>query len=127
MSRFLLLAFSGVFFFVQPVLAQTASHPVPPAVAANFIKKPNTIVLDVRTPDEFAAGHLKGAQNIDFRAAGFNDRISKLDKSKTYILYCASGNRSGQTTVLMEETGFKKVINAGAFEELKQAGLKTEK
>jgi phage shock protein E len=127
MSRFLLLACFGMLSFAQPVVAQTASKAVPPAVAANFIKQPNTVVLDVRTPAEFATGHLKGAQNIDFRASGFEDKISKLDKSKTYVLYCASGNRSGQTTVLMEETGFKQIINAGAFEELQKAGLKTKK
>jgi len=127
MSRFLLLACFGMLFFAQPAAAQTASKPVPPAVAANLLKKPNTVVLDVRTPAEFATGHLKGAQNIDFRAPGFEDKISKLDKSKTYILYCASGNRSGQTTVLMEETGFKQIINAGAFEDLQKAGLKTAK
>ena len=97
-----------------------------PAVAANYLKKSNTVLLDVRTPAEFAAGHLKGARNIDFRAAGFSFEIAKLDKDKTYLLYCASGNRSGQTTVLMEETGFKKVINIGAFEDLKAGGIKAE-
>jgi phage shock protein E len=127
MPRIVLLALASALFLTQPALAQTASKPVPPAVAANYLKKPNTVLLDVRTPAEFAAGHLKGARNIDFKAAGFSFEIAKLDKDKTYLLYCASGNRSGQTTILMEETGFKKVINVGAFEELQKAGLKTKK
>ena len=126
MPRILLLALAGALFLTQPTVAQTASKPVPPAVAANYLKKSNTVLLDVRTPAEFAAGHLKGARNIDFRAAGFSFEIAKLDKDKTYLLYCASGNRSGQTTVLMEETGFKKVINIGAFEDLKAGGIKAE-
>lgn len=109
-----------------PACAQTASQPVPPAVAAEFLKKPGVVLLDVRTPAEFAAGHLQGARNLDFRSAGFRQQIDQLDKRKTYVLYCASGNRSGQTTVLMEETGFKRVVNAGGFEQLKAAGLKTE-
>lgn len=122
MYRFLLPVLFTAFCLSQPAHAQTASHPVPPAVAANMLKKPNVVLLDVRTPAEFATGHLKGAQNIDFRAPGFSDKVSKLDKSKTYVLYCASGNRSGQTTVIMEEYGFRNVINAGGFNDLKAAG-----
>ncbi|MBC8083983.1 MAG: rhodanese-like domain-containing protein [Hymenobacter sp.] len=127
MPRFLLLALLGVFCLARPVLAQTATQPEPPTVTASLQKKRRIVLLDVRTPAEFATGHLKGARNLDFRAPGFGDQVSRLDKSQTYVLYCASGNRSGQTTVLMEETGFKKIINAGAFKDLEAAGLATEK
>lgn len=126
MTRFLLLASIAALLSCQPAEAQTAAKPVSPAVAAKLIRKPNVVVLDVRTPEEFATGHLTGARNLDFRAPGFSEQVRQLDKSKTYVLYCASGNRSGQSTLLMEELGFRKIVNAGAFRDLKEAGLKTE-
>lgn len=127
MPRFLLVALLGLLLSASAAHAQLADRPVPPSVAAELLKKPNTVVLDVRTPEEFAAGHLKGAMNIDFRAAGFNQKVDQLDKSKNYLVYCASGNRSTQATIQMEETGFKHVVNIGGFEALKAGGLKTKK
>jgi len=58
------------------------------------MKAPGTIVLDVRTPAEFATGHLPGARNIDIGAPGFATEIAKLDKNATYAVYCRSGKRS---------------------------------
>src|SRR5690606_16831707 len=55
------------------------------------------VVLDVRTPEEFAAGHLKNAVLINKYNAGFEARIKELDREKPYLVYCASGGRSGQT------------------------------
>jgi rhodanese-related sulfurtransferase len=67
---------------------------------------PGTVVLDVRTPEEFATGHLAGARNVDFRAADFTTRIAALDRATTYAVYCHSGNRSGQALQAMTGTGF---------------------
>ncbi len=66
-------------------------------------------IIDVRTPEEFAEGHLDGAQMIDFYEGDFITRISELDRSQPYLVYCRSGNRSGQTRELMEELGFTDV------------------
>ena len=52
------------------------------------------VILDVRTPREFQAGHLPGAVNLDFNASDFETRAALLDKSKTYVVHCASGGRS---------------------------------
>ncbi|WP_229728761.1 rhodanese-like domain-containing protein [Hymenobacter glacieicola] len=87
------------------------------------LTQPGTVLLDVRTPAEFAAGHLSGAQNLDFRAPEFAQRMALLDPKKRYVLYCASGNRSGKAAVLMQEKGFLKVVNAGGFQALKEGGL----
>jgi phage shock protein E len=132
MPRFLLIVFAALCLH-QSTSAQTTSAPavtkaptVPLAVALKTLRQPDVVLLDVRTPEEFAAGHLARAQNLDFRAPGFREKVAKLDKAKTYVLHCASGNRSGQANVLMEEAGFGKVMNAGAFQDLKAAGLKTE-
>lgn len=69
------------------------------------------MVLDVRTPGEFVAGHIQGAMNIDVEASTFNTEIAKLDKSKTYAVYCHSGNRSGVATATMAKAGFKHLFN----------------
>lgn len=68
-------------------------------------------LLDVRTPEEFKAGHIKGALNIDFYAETFEDEIDKLDKEKKYLVYCRSGNRSRKTMLMMRELGFDEVHN----------------
>ncbi|GAP61667.1 MAG: rhodanese-like domain-containing protein [Ardenticatenia bacterium] len=70
---------------------------------------PNFVILDVRTPEEFAGGHLEGAINIDFYAPDFEQQLAQLDKSKTYFVYCRSGNRSGQTIPIMKKLGFQQV------------------
>jgi phage shock protein E len=113
---------------VRPIgtIARPSVPVAPTAEIKQALAQPSTVLLDVRTPEEFATGHLQGAQNIDFRAPSFREKVAQLDKAKTYVLYCASGNRSGQSSVLMQETGFRKIINAGAFKDLKAAGLKTE-
>jgi len=68
-------------------------------------------LLDVRTPAEFAAGHIAGAINIDFESGEFKQDIQALDKTKTYAVYCRSGNRSGQATSIMAKDGFGSVFN----------------
>lgn len=68
---------------------------------------PNAVLLDVRTPGEFKSGNLPKALNIDIMSAGFSTQIEKLDKSKTYFVYCRSGNRSGQACRIMQQAGFE--------------------
>jgi len=66
-------------------------------------------VLDVRTPEEYAEGHIDGATLIDFYEPDFANRIAELDRSAAYVVYCRSGNRSGQAVALMAEQGFTAV------------------
>jgi len=72
---------------------------------------PNAVILDVRTPEEVGDGYIDGAINIDVRAADFETRIQALDKSSTYLVYCASGGRSRKAADLMKEHKFVKVYN----------------
>jgi len=69
------------------------------------------VVLDVRTPGEFSQGHIQGAINIDVEASTFDSEIAKLDKTKTYAVYCHSGNRSGVATQAMAKDGFTHLFN----------------
>ena len=85
--------------------------------------RPDAALLDVRTPDEFATGHLVGAENVDLHAPDFLDRVGGLDPARTYYLYCRSGQRSGRAADLMRAAGFADVHNVGGFEELAGAGF----
>lgn len=76
-----------------------------------------TAVIDVRTPAEFAEGHLDGAINIDWQGATFADDIAQFDTAGTYVIYCRSGNRSGQAISAMTEMGFTDLTNAGSVDE----------
>jgi rhodanese-related sulfurtransferase len=85
------------------------------------------VVLDVRTPEEFAAGHLAGAVNLDFYAAGFAADLAGLDRETPYLLYCRSGNRSAETREMMRDLGFLAVHEiAGGISSWVEAGLPVE-
>ena len=71
----------------------------------------SVVVLDVRTPGEFSQGHIQGAVNLDVEAPTFDSEIAKLDKSKTYAVYCRSGNRSGVATQAMAKADFTHLFN----------------
>lgn len=122
----LIAGFPLVTFAQNAPQAPTSVTKVDAATTNKLLGQSGVVLLDVRTPAEFAAGHVQGAQNLDFRAPDFAQRLTELDPTKTYVLYCASGNRSGQASQLMQEQGFPKVVDAGAFKTLKEGGLKTE-
>lgn len=71
----------------------------------------NEVVIDLRTPDELKQGKIAGAIVIDYFGPDFESAISRLDKNKTYLLYCAGGGRSAETAELMQNAGFKTVYN----------------
>jgi len=68
---------------------------------------PDFVILDVRTPEEFATGHLAGAINLDYEADTFAQEIGKLDNKKVYLLYCKAGSRSSAADMMMKDLGFK--------------------
>ena len=72
-------------------------------------------VIDVRTPAEFAEGHLEGAVNINIEDPTFADQVSTLAKDGTYVVYCRSGNRSAQAIDAMTSMGFTDLTNAGGY------------
>ena len=68
-------------------------------------------LIDVRTSEEFAKGHLVGAKNIDWLEDGFMEKANKLDKTKPVLLYCAAGGRSEEALTAMQEAGFKLAVD----------------
>ncbi len=91
--------------------------PNAPTIAVETV----TAVIDVRTPAEFAEGHLDGAVNIDLQSAEFPSTIAQLDPAGSYVLYCKSGNRAGQALTLMENLGFTTVANLGSVASASEA------
>jgi rhodanese-related sulfurtransferase len=82
-----------------------------------------TVVVDVRTPGEYAAGHVDGAVNIDVESADFGTQISTLPKDTTYAVYCRSGRRSALATDQMAGAGFTSLVNLqGGLADLQAAG-----
>jgi phage shock protein E len=88
-------------------------------------RKPATIILDVRTDQEFTGGHLENAINLDYNTPDFQTQLQSLDRAKSYLVYCAVGGRSSKAAQLMQEMGFLQVYNVtgGGFPELQSAGL----
>ena len=101
---------------------------VSPDDAHALVESGDVEVLDVRTPEEYAEGHLEGATNIDFYASDFADQIAELDRDQEYVVYCRSGNRSSQATALMAEQGFAAVNDVdGGIVAWEAAGLPVER
>ena len=81
----------------------------------------DTIILDVRTPQEFAEGHLEGAQLLDVTSGELAAALPNLDPDAEYVIYCRSGNRSAQAASIMRDHGFEHVIDAGALSDASTA------
>ncbi|HEX3035730.1 MAG TPA: rhodanese-like domain-containing protein [Thermodesulfobacteriota bacterium] len=89
---------------------------------------PDLVILDVRTPEEFAEGHIENALNLNYYSETFREDLNKLDKDKTYITHCRSGSRSGKTIDMMKELGFKEAYNmTGGFVGWEEKGFPTTK
>jgi len=76
-----------------------------------LMENKDAVVLDVRTPAEKSDGIIPGYKLINIMDPSFEEEVSKLDKDKTYLVYCRSGNRSGQACGIMADMGFKNLYN----------------
>ncbi len=95
-------------------LAACTGAPAPEAMPDGSA---DATILDVRTPEEYSAGHLQGAMLLDFTGGAVAEAIPNLDPDAEYLVYCRSGNRSGQAIALMERAGFANVTNLGSLEQ----------
>jgi protein disulfide-isomerase len=86
------------------------------------------VILDVRTPEEFQAGHIPGAVNLDVTASDFEAKAALLDRSKTYLVHCASGVRSARACDKLSHLDFPNLYNLPAgFRAWAKAGKPVEK
>ena len=92
-------------------------------VAAKLVSEGKVVALDVRTPEEFAEGHIAGATNINFMAKDFTNQVARLDRDKTYLVYCAVGGRSKRCLPQLKQLGFKHIYHFdGGFTAWEEAG-----
>jgi rhodanese-related sulfurtransferase len=103
-----------------------------PAEARETITKratdPDFILLDVRTRKEFDAERIAGAVVVDYRSPSFRDEMAKLDRSKSYLVYCRTGNRTNGAVKVMRELGFPNVyVFSGGITKWKEAGFPTSR
>ena len=80
------------------------------------LKDATPTIIDVRSPEEFAAGHLEGAINLDYEGGTLEAELGSLDQDADYIVYCQSGRRSALATTLMTEAGFTEVADLGGID-----------
>jgi rhodanese-related sulfurtransferase len=104
----------------------SAVRVVEPDEALDLIGGSGTTVIDVRTPEEYAAGHVTGARNIDVSADTFDDRVAELPRDGSYVVYCRTGSRSAEAAARMADLGFTGIADAGAFDDLVEAGASAE-
>ena len=131
----LVLLALGLVLVARCIQAETEAQPqiiedITPEEALALIENnrgnPDFVILDVRTPEEFADGYIEGAINLDYHAENFSDELNKLDKNKTYLVYCRSGKRSAGALNMMEELGFNEAYNMlGGIIDWEEAGLPT--
>jgi rhodanese-related sulfurtransferase len=122
-------------FLVRPPIlrAQGAAGEYPnlsPAEARDLLGKrsgdPDFVLLDVRTRKEFDAERIAGAVIVDYNSPSFRENIAKLDRSKSYLVYCRTGNRTNGAVKVMRELGFPNVYEfAGGITKWKEAGFPT--
>jgi len=79
--------------------------------AAQIIADGKVAVVDVRTPDEFKDGHIKGAKNIDIMSSDFAAQLGKLDKTQPTLVHCQAGGRSTRALPIFEKLGFTHLIH----------------
>jgi len=72
-------------------------------------ENPDFVILDLRTPYELEQGMIENAENLDFLAPNFQEKLANLDKNKNYLIFCASGHRSRKAMTIMRQAGFKNL------------------
>lgn len=111
---FFVVLFASLTLVVQgaePKAPTSRQADVLPAAAEKLVQEGKVTVIDVRTKDEFAEGHIAGAKNIDFKQPDFEKQLSGLDKSKSYLVHCQAGGRSRASLKVFEKLGFQSVYH----------------
>lgn len=92
--------------------APTYTNLVKPGKFERLMKKKNTVILDVRTTEEYKGSHLPGAMHLSIKdTVGFVTRVNTFDKTKRYLLYCGTNRRSQAALDIMKKQGFGNVFH----------------
>ena len=93
-------------FFQSPIVQDISKDDV-----LDLLEDESIDIIDLRTDEEFIKGSIKYSYNIDFQKREFIDNLNSLDKEKSYIIYCQSGNRSEKASLIMKSLGFKLIYH----------------
>ncbi len=120
----------SVVFFISTLSCKKVENEVTKVTIEEMqtiMKSEDVQLIDVRTPEEYQEGYILNAQNIDYNSPTFEEDITKLDKSKPVLLYCKSGNRSGKSSKIFFEAGFKTIYDLeGGITEWIDKGLEVK-
>lgn len=94
-----------------PATKTTITEVTSAEAKAKLAANPKIVVIDVRTPEEFAGGHIEGAKNINFNSPDFEKKLRGLDRKTTYLIHCHSGGRSGRAKAVFKELGFEHILH----------------
>tara|TARA_B100001939_G_scaffold29389_1_gene23300 strand:+ start:4580 stop:4957 length:378 start_codon:yes stop_codon:yes gene_type:complete len=113
-----------ILFFLNSIFSQQQIFDIDYKKMSDIIENESTVVVDVRTADEFDSFRIKNSINIDYYSKNFLDSISSYKEKKNIILYCRSGRRSYYAAKLLQEKGFNKIYNLkGGILEVKKKNL----
>jgi len=111
LSKFLIVFISISIFSCKGQTSKNVINTDPKSFSEKITATPNAQIIDVRTPQEFAGGHIDKAINIDWLGDNFEANVQKLDKTKPVFVYCKTNNRSQIAAKKLEELGFKTNYN----------------
>jgi rhodanese-related sulfurtransferase len=110
-TAFSLFLFFNFLQFTACAQSTTQTAPLSPDEFEQKIAQASVQLIDVRTPEEYAAGHIGTAVNINFYHPEFKEKMDKLDKNKPVAVYCAAGGRSGKASNTLKGMGFKTIYD----------------
>jgi len=114
----LAVAFVGFVLLTPAAQSEQQFATVTPREASALIAKhrgdPDFVILDIRTPGEYQNGHIENSIMIDFYSKTFAEEVNRLDRGKTYLIHCRSGNRSTRSMALFEKLQFQKIYHLSA-------------
>lgn len=110
-KSFLLVVFMTLLLFNCKQDVDTTIEVITVEEMDSLLEMRKVHLIDVRTPNEYAEGHINGAANIDFRDKNFENLISKIDKTKPIAVYCGRGGRSSKCSAYMKKAGFTKIYD----------------
>jgi rhodanese-related sulfurtransferase len=124
----IVVAFASGGMLLWPLVRRSTGGPwVNTAQATHLINREDALVVDVREPGEYGAGHILGARNVPLSRLGDAADLGKR-KDRPLILYCDGGDRAGKATSVLKKQGFARVVNlSGGIGAWQQAGLPVEK
>lgn len=128
MKQLIIILFVAVTTFSFGCSANDGIKVIPVKEFAEAVSNDSTaVIIDVRTAEEYAEGHIEGSINIDIKQGSyFDNEVKSFDKNKTYYIYCRSGRRSHMAAAKIQAAGFKAVDMEGGINAWKDANMPIE-